>query len=224
MLDKNKNYMYEAIVNSQHSLNKLTAGANYLDRKLSWNSPIIRESAELLESLGFEWWKKTNPDKENVKVETIDLLHFVTSETIQRWYELDKNNFIAETISELQNYFNEEDIYEELEDDIDNLSLEDLVNLLNYNRHDRFYILKQMFKKQEMDNETVYVSYITKNCLNIFRQKNGYKEGTYIKMWNGQEDNVIAFELSNKIGAVETLSDELYEQLTNYYNKMVVSK
>ena len=224
MLNENKNYMYGEIVNSQHSLNKLTAGENYLDRKLSWNSPIIRESGELLESLGFEWWKQTNPDKENVKVETIDLLHFVTSETIQRWYELDKNNFIAETISELQNYFNEEDIYEELEDDIDNLSLEDLVNLLNYNRHDRFYILKQMFKKQEMDNETVYVSYITKNCLNIFRQKNGYKEGTYIKMWNGQEDNVIAFELSNKIGAVETLSDELYEQLTNYYNKMIVSK
>ena len=31
--------------------------------------------------------------------------------------------------------------------------------------------------------------YLAKNVLNIFRQRNGYKDGAYIKMWHGREDN-----------------------------------
>jgi hypothetical protein len=30
-----------------------------------------------------------------------------------------------------------------------------------------------------------------KNILNQFRQDHGYKEGIYIKVWNGEEDNVV---------------------------------
>ena len=33
-------------------------------------------------------------------------------------------------------------------------------------------------------------TYVGKNVLNRFRQANGYKEGTYIKIWQGEEDNV----------------------------------
>ena len=40
--------------------------------------------------------------------------------------------------------------------------------------------------------------YIGKNCLNQFRQDNGYKEGHYIKVWNGKEDNVVMVEILEK--------------------------
>ena len=35
----------------------------------------------------------------------------------------------------------------------------------------------------------LYRQYVGKNVLNMFRQDHGYKDGSYIKEWNGQEDN-----------------------------------
>ena len=59
--------------------------------------------------------------------------------------------------------------------------------------------------------------YIGKNCLNKFRQDNGYKEGSYIKEWNGREDNVVMVEV---IETMENVSfDILYEELTQAYSK-----
>ena len=41
----------------------------------------------------------------------------------------------------------------------------------------------------------LYELYIGKNILNKFRQNHGYKEGSYIKEWNGKEDNVVMQEI-----------------------------
>ena len=38
--------------------------------------------------------------------------------------------------------------------------------------------------------DSLYKLYVGKNILNQFRQDHGYKEGTYMKIWNGKEDNV----------------------------------
>ena len=58
---------------------------------------------------------------------------------------------------------------------------------------------------------------IGKNCLNKFRQDNGYKEGTYIKEWNGREDNVVMIEI---IETMENVSfDILDAELTKAYSK-----
>ena len=38
-------------------------------------------------------------------------------------------------------------------------------------------------------NEQLYRMYVGKNVLNFFRQDHGYKEGSYIKIWDGREDN-----------------------------------
>ena len=73
-----------------------------------------------------------------------------------------------------------------------------------------------------MSNEDVYIAYIVKNCLNKFRQNNGYKDGTYIKYWNGKEDNVIAYEIANEWGADEELFEHLYIDLETYYNENVL--
>ena len=73
-----------------------------------------------------------------------------------------------------------------------------------------------------MSNEDVYIDYITKNCLNKFRQDNGYKDGSYIKNWNGKEDNVVAFEIANEWGADEELFEQLYLDLETYYKEEVL--
>ena len=70
------------MVELQHKFNEETI-PGYLEKNLNWNSAIIAESGELLDSLGYKWWKKQEPDMDNVKVEAIDLLHFVISESLQ---------------------------------------------------------------------------------------------------------------------------------------------
>lgn len=206
--------IFETMVKLQHKFNEETT-ENYLDKNLKWNSPIIAESGELLESLGFKWWKKQIPDMENVKVEAIDLLHFVISESIQYYYNSNvSEDCILATAEDFEDFF---EIYK----DFKCTDLEQLISHLNYDEHDRFFIMKQIFKALEMSNEDVYIAYIVKNCLNKFRQNNGYKIGTYIKDWNDKEDNIVAYSLANIIGVKENLFDELYESLSLYYDKEV---
>jgi hypothetical protein len=40
-----------------------------------------------------------------------------------------------------------------------------------------------------MNIDDLYRGYVGKNTLNFFRQDHGYKDGSYIKVWNGKEDN-----------------------------------
>ena len=214
--------IFEKMVKLQHQFNKQVA-EDYLDNSFNWNSAIIAESGELLDSLGYKWWKKQEPDMENVKVEAIDLLHFVISDILQLNYNYEESliaSFIDETISEFEESFTS-DIYEKEFEDED---LFGLVNILNYNEIPRFATLKIIFKKLDMSNEDVYIAYITKNCLNKFRQDNGYKDGSYIKVWNGREDNIVAFEIANEWGADEELFEQLYLDLETYYKEEVLEK
>lgn len=45
--------------------------------------------------------------------------------------------------------------------------------------------------KLDLSWSELYTTYVAKNVLNLFRQANGYKQGTYIKTWNGREDNEV---------------------------------
>jgi hypothetical protein len=53
----------------------------------------------------------------------------------------------------------------------------------------------QALATMNMDVTELYKRYLIKNQLNTFRQDHGYKDGTYIKLWGGVEDNVVAFKL-----------------------------
>lgn len=208
--------IFKVMVALQHKFNEETT-PNYLEKNLNWNSAIIAESGELLDSLGYKWWKKQIPDMENVKVEAIDLLHFVISDTLQMNYDIRNFNYIlSSTIKDFEVGFKEISI------NLKNSNLFKLIDLLNTDRLSRFIVMKAIFEKLEMSNEDVYIAYITKNCLNKFRQDFGYKDGTYTKEWNGKEDNVVAFEIANEWGADEDLFEQLYLDLENYYKNEVL--
>lgn len=203
------------MVELQHKFNEQTI-ENYLDKNLNWNSAIIAESGELLDSLGYKWWKKQTPDMENVKVEAIDLLHFVISESMQYYFK-DTTFCVIKAIEDFKNYFEEIYIY----DNFNETNIEKLISHLNYDQYDRFFIMKQIFKALNMSNEDVYIAYVVKNCLNKFRQDNGYKDGSYIKDWNTREDNAVAYDIAKELAINENLFEQLYFNLTAYYNEKV---
>ena len=208
--------IFEIMVKLQHKFNEETI-ENYLEKNLNWNSAIIAESGELLDSLGYKWWKKQVPDMENVKVEAIDLLHFVISDTLQMNYDIRNfNDILNSVIKDFEVGFKEISI------NLKNSNLFKLIDLLNTDRLSRFVVMKAIFEKLEMSNEDVYIAYIVKNCLNKFRQDNGYKDGSYIKDWNSREDNVVTYEIANEWGADEELFEQLYLDLKTYYNENVL--
>jgi dimeric dUTPase (all-alpha-NTP-PPase superfamily) len=208
---------YKKMVELQHTLNIQTVGEDYLEKNLSWNSCIIAESGEMLGSLGYEWWKKQEVDLDNAKVEAIDLLHFVISEDLEDY----KKDALCDT-----RFFTDwlaDDFYTLFEHNNGRLLFRDMdifkvIDELNFNQISRLSTLKAIFTKLEMSNEDVYIAYIVKNCLNKFRQDNGYKDGTYNKIWIDKEDNVVAYELAENIGASEDLLDLLYADLEASYS------
>ena len=210
--------IFKKMVELQHQFNKQVA-EDYLDKNFNWNSAIIAESGELLDSLGYKWWKKQEPDMENVKVEAIDLLHFVISDRIQKNKKMySEKESLEMTFVELYNEFNNVKVLR------DYSTLEDMIFYLIATNSYRINVMKRIFTKLEMSNEDVYISYITKNCLNKFRQNNGYKDGSYIKNQNGKEDNIVAFEIANERGADEELFEQLYLDLETYYKEEVLEK
>lgn len=66
--------------------------------------------------------------------------------------------------------------------------------------------------------EDIWSLYVIKNTLNGFRKANGYEEGTYEKIWNGKEDNIVAMEIMIKNPNYSV--HELFEELTIVYNNL----
>ena len=52
--------------------------------------------------------------------------------------------------------------------------------------------------------------------LNLFRQRHDYKEGTYIKIWNGEEDNVV---LARLMSALDPAQADFADQLRLSWNR-----
>jgi hypothetical protein len=64
-----------------------------------------------------------------------------------------------------------------------------------------------------MTFDDLYSLYIWKNVLNKFRQDNWYKEWSYIKIWNWEEDNVIMQRIIENTSWFENI----YNQLEKVY-------
>lgn len=205
----NKN-IFEVMVDLEHKLNIQTVGENYLDKNINWNSYIILKSGALVDSL------MQKADVENKRVRTIDLLSSTISETIQE-------KGIKKCIALFKYWFEDEDGESSLKQ-FENDTIEDLLGLFISTRDVRFLYLKAIFHKQNISNEDVYMAYITKNCLNQFRQDNGDKEGTYKKDWNNTEDTIVAYRLAKKLKADEKLYEYLYKDLELHYKNEVLNQ
>ncbi len=56
-------------------------------------------------------------------------------------------------------------------------------------------------------------------CSIFFRQDNGYKDGSYIKQWQGREDNEHLVEILAELDSQQpTYSDEVYQSLQQRYS------
>ncbi|RXJ70297.1 deoxyuridinetriphosphatase [Halarcobacter ebronensis] len=194
-------------------------GVNKHGKEINWLRCIHMEVAELIDSTPWKHWKSINsePDMNNIHVELVDIWHFLMS------YILQETN-VPKAVSLVNTHC----IYEALEDidvklmvkEAEKLSYISLAietgNMPTFSGVERF--IDQFFrccKISGLSFNWLQKLYIGKNCLNKFRQDHGYKEGTYIKVWNGDEDNVVMVSILEKMENVSF--EELYRKLEMSY-------
>lgn len=172
------------------------------------------ECAELLDHYGWKWWKQQACDLEQVKLEIVDIWHFGISD-LMRAGRL-RQDHIDEAI---------EHTLREADGDAPNSgagdfrrAVEEFAGItLNARSFDVEAFVKMM-RALPMTFAEMYELYVSKNVLNSFRQRNGYKEGRYRKTWAGREDNVHLIELTGTLdAAAATFPDDLARALEQRY-------
>ncbi len=210
----------------QQELNDNTNGKDWelgvtkQGKEINWRRCIYLEAAELIDSYPWKHWKNINSDvdRENVKVELVDIWHFVMSEVLRVNYLNDKKPLAAlakeieEKIKDID-VKREDNYYKEIE------AIEELIKKLfcNFELIDFTKSFFELSYKLGLDLDSLYQLYIGKNILNIFRQEHGYKDGTYKKVWNGKEDNVVMQEILANNSNITP--DELYKKLEEQYKE-----
>jgi len=172
-----------------------------------WYRAIWMESSEMLEHYGWKWWKKQEADIMQVKLEVVDIVHFALS------IRLEQNKPLAQTAeliaSEFENLMQAEDVRKTIE-------CLALLTLTDQGAH--FTFIAGIMKYLNMPFDELYEIYVGKNVLNMFRQDNGYKEGTYNKIWNGREDNEHLADIMKSLnGDSQTFKDDVYSALAQNY-------
>ena len=76
----------------------------------------------------------------------------------------------------------------------------------------------------EMSFDELYRQYVGKNVLNFFRQDNGYKDGSYVKQWQGREDNEHLVEILNELDASGNgFAEQVYQGLNQRYQNLALA-
>jgi dimeric dUTPase (all-alpha-NTP-PPase superfamily) len=203
--------MIKEMFRLQDELNIHTNGKDWKNKQIPWYRAIWTECAEMMEWTDWKWWKKQDEDYEEIKMELIDIWHFVMSD-IMRFMDYSKD----EGITYIEKAFKDEKVY--YNNDL-KVGIEDLATCALAKRTVMITIFTSLCKIVNMSVTDIYKLYLAKNVLNRFRQDNKYGIGKYIKDWNGKEDNYYVMRYLRKTNNVDNLAELLYTYLQNEYKK-----
>ena len=221
--------MLETMLRLQQELNDETNGKGWESgftnrgKKIDWRRCIWLEAAELVESYPWKHWKDiaADADYDNIRIEVVDIWHFVMSETLRlnRLEGQEEITALVDRITSTPEYHRfargegekPEGIYAQIaliESFVAALFAQASIEELTA----RFFDVARL---GDLDLTTLYRLYVGKNVLNRFRQDHGYKEGSYRKIWEGKEDNAV---MQSLLEAQANLGpEELYKKLEAKY-------
>ena len=195
----------------QDEMNK-KVNPDWISRGNEWYRAIWIECAELMDHHGWKWWKHQEPDIEQIKLELIDIWHFGLSIILLEQSEDDDTTStqVAEQIAAPMQF---ESLLSGVEVFAENTLATKSFSVA------MFAGLMQLI---ELSLDDLYKTYVGKHVLNMFRQDHGYKTGSYLKQWDGREDNE---HLVEAVGAMDSnnpqFKDRLYAELKQRYDLVV---
>ena len=167
------------------------------------------ECAEMLDHFGWKWWKKQEPDINQVKLELVDIWHFALSELIRSGQ---LNESLGEELAKVESVKATPETFRKA---IESLAISSLQS-----RSFQMSDFTNAMRTLPMDLKELFSLYVGKNVLNRFRQDNGYKEGSYRKLWAGREDNEHLIEILESVSAEpEQMFNTIYQQLDQRYSQ-----
>jgi len=185
----------------------------------NWHRAIQVEGVEAIEHHGWKWWKKQDCDLAQLRMELVDIWHFILSASIQAKHgnvALAKMEMMAEmSLSQKSVQFDNQYYVLTQLNLLDKLDL--LVGLAAAKRTN-LALFESLLHDCDMEWNDLFKQYVGKNVLNVFRQDHGYKAGTYIKIWGGREDNEHLVEVLEVVDLESPdVRDELYSSLKARY-------
>ncbi|MGB0859282.1 MAG: dUTP diphosphatase [Pseudoalteromonas spongiae] len=181
--------------------------AEWFNQGFEWYRAIWVECAEMLDHYGWKWWKKQTPDTEQVILELVDIFHFGLSLRIDG--ETSYQELAEQLTAELEKPTQADDFKQ---------TLELLAASAVANKTFDAAAFAGCMAQIGMDIDDLYRGYVGKNTLNFFRQDHGYKDGSYIKVWNGQEDNEHLVEVVKSLDInQENFAELVYKGLEARY-------
>ncbi|MDQ7084408.1 MAG: dUTP diphosphatase [Sulfurovum sp.] len=217
----------------QQTLNDATNGIGWEKgftkhgKVIDWRRCSYLECAELIESYPWKHWKNIDAkaDTANIKIEAVDIWHFIMSQALQDYKIEDLGNIetLAEHIKALSNFesFTTESIPTDKSYYAQIQTVESLIKILFCEKDTSklFVAFIEVALQSGLNIDSLYSLYVGKNILNKFRQDHGYKEGSYIKIWKGKEDNVVMQSILEKqdIQKQDITAQSLYDALSKAY-------
>ena len=228
-----------------------------------------QELSELIDHLPWKWWKAAKEvDMAQAKLEVVDITHFIIADLLKYFerpelvarmildtetaYEQAKRDKIVKLVvsdrlatnfdGSVNGRISESKSFDEIIKRTFKLQAR-LVNCSSIYLPD---VLIELWDLYDLELKEIAKIYFSKNTLNMFRYENGYREGTYIKIWPNQniqqsysendtanyirldaEDNVVLhsiteYELANWDWTDINTRKELLARLTHRYKQIKV--
>lgn len=198
----------EVMLGLQDKMNK-KVHPNWVTQNFAWFRAIWIECGELVDHYGYKWWKKQTPDMQQVQLEVVDIWHFGLSMLMDG---RDVAVIAKDILQQLESTLPTKGVIE---------ATEDLAESILATRQFNVPLFWVLMQSCNMSFDELFKQYVGKNVLNFFRQDHGYKEGTYIKQWQGQEDNE---HLSKILNSASTINNDfpewVYSQLDAIYKTL----
>ena len=183
---------------------------DWREQNFEWYRAIWIECAELLDHHGWKWWKKQQPDVNQIALELVDIWHFGLSLLLLKDQS---HEVISESVIKA---------FDEVEASGDfAINLEEFTKNTLVSKDFDINGFVGLVKGIGMQFDQLYIAYVGKNVLNFFRQDHGYQDGSYHKQWGGKEDNEHLVEIVGKLDTnLATFKDDLYSEMKAVYQQL----
>jgi dimeric dUTPase (all-alpha-NTP-PPase superfamily) len=183
---------------------------DWREQNFEWYRAIWIECAELLDHHGWKWWKKQQPDVNQIALELVDIWHFGLSLLLLKDQTQES---ICDSVAQA---FDKNDASGDFA-----LNLEAFTAKTLTTKDFDLEGFVGLVKGIKMQFDQLYIAYVGKNVLNFFRQDHGYQDGSYHKQWGGKEDNEHLVEIVAKLDtSAVTFKDDLYAEMKAVYTDL----
>jgi len=211
----------DAMLDMQDKMNS-TVNPEWIKAKNNWHRAILVEGVEAIEHHGWKWWKKQECDMGQLRMELVDIWHFMLSAVIQNKHgnlPIAKMELLSEFKLRQKSIQFDNQYYSPTQMEL--LDKLDLLVGLAAARRINLALFESLLHECGMSWLELFKQYLGKNVLNVFRQDHGYKAGTYIKEWDGREDNEHLLEVIGEIDLdADGVRDTLYKSLKDKYTRI----